>query len=111
MYEHMLRASIGILGGSKTVTGRKDAKYMPAFANASAPKNAAMNLFLRVSAYILRRSHFSRSWDKQTQIYLNMMKMSEDIKKKQVKVAPARYAARHLGVGTASAQNYDLSST
>ena len=111
MYAHVLRTSIGRSGESTTDTGREVVMNMPAFANARAPKNPAMNLFLRVSAYILRRIHFSWSWDKQTRTYLNMMKMSEDVTKKHIMTDPKRYATIHLGVGTASAQNYDLSST
>ena len=53
---HMLKASIGISGGSKTVTcGRNVTPYMTTFVSARAPKNATMNLFLRVIAYNLRR--------------------------------------------------------
>ena len=54
MYTHMLKASIGISRGSKIDTGGEVAINMPTFADARAPKNPTMNLFLRVGAYILK---------------------------------------------------------
>ena len=93
-----LKASIGIGGRTKNVTGltKDDASDTTNLANARVPRYTARILFPKVIAYTLRRNRISRLRGKINAVYLSAMKMSEVDKENVVKTVSARYAAIHL---------------